>query len=60
MKYRTQVYYTAEQRAEMWDRWQRGESINSIGRSFDRAIHQFLASLYERAVFVLLHGSVPG
>jgi hypothetical protein len=29
MKYRTRIYYTAERKAEMWDRWQRGESINS-------------------------------
>ena len=25
MKYRTRTYYSAEQKAEMWDRWQRGE-----------------------------------
>ena len=36
MKYRTRTYYTAEQKAEMWDRWQRGESMSSIGRVFDR------------------------
>ena len=36
MAYRTRIQYTAEQKAEMWDRWQRGESLNSIGRAFDR------------------------
>ena len=36
MKYRTRTYYTAEQKAEMWDRWSRGESMSSIGRAFDR------------------------
>ncbi len=36
MKYRTRIKYTATQRAEMWERWQRGESLNSIGRAFDR------------------------
>ncbi len=36
MTYRTRIKYTAEQKAEMWDRWQRGESLNSIGRAFDR------------------------
>jgi IS30 family transposase len=36
MKYRTRIYYSAEQRAEIWDRWQRGESMRSIGRVFDR------------------------
>ena len=36
MMYRGRIYYNAEQRAEMWDRWQRGESLNAIGRVFDR------------------------
>ena len=36
MAHRTRIYYTAEQRAEMWDRWQRGESMTSIGRLFNR------------------------
>ena len=36
MKYRTRIYYSAEQRAEIWDRWQRGESMRPIGRVFDR------------------------
>ncbi|MGF7151969.1 hypothetical protein FHS96_005637 [Sphingomonas zeicaulis] len=30
------LYYSAAQRAEIWDRWQRGESMKSIGRRFDR------------------------
>lgn len=36
MKYRRRIYYSAKQRAEIWDRWQRGESMSSIGRVFDR------------------------
>ena len=36
MKYRRRIYYSAAQRAEIWDRWQRGESMSSIGRRFDR------------------------
>jgi len=36
MVYRTRINYTAEQKAEIWDRWQRGESLNAIGRAFDR------------------------
>jgi IS30 family transposase len=36
MVYRTRINYTASQKAEMWDRWQRGESLNAIGRAFDR------------------------
>jgi IS30 family transposase len=36
MKYRTRIYYSAKQKNEMWDRWQRGESLKSIGRAFNR------------------------
>jgi len=36
MAYRTRINYTAAQKAEMWDRWQRGESLHSIARLFDR------------------------
>ncbi len=36
MKYRRRIYYSSAQRAEIWDRWQRGESMSSIGRAFDR------------------------
>jgi IS30 family transposase len=36
MKRRRRIYYTAAQRAEIWDRWQAGESMSSIGRRFDR------------------------
>lgn len=36
MTYRRRIYYSPAQRAEIWDRWQRGESMSSIGRVFDR------------------------
>ena len=36
MAYRTRIYYTDAQKAEMWDRWQRGETFHSIARLFDR------------------------
>ena len=36
MKYRRRVYYSAEQRAEIWDHWQHGEPMSLIGRVFDR------------------------
>ena len=36
MKYRTRIYYTEEQKTLMWDRWQKGESLNVIVRLFDR------------------------
>jgi IS30 family transposase len=36
MKRRKRVYYSQAQKDEMWDRWQRGESLHEIARSFDR------------------------
>ena len=36
MVYRTRIRYTDKQKSEIWDRWQRGESLHSIGRAFDR------------------------
>lgn len=36
MAYRTRINYSPKQKSEMWDRWQRGESLSSIGRLFGR------------------------
>jgi IS30 family transposase len=36
MVYRTRIKYTAAQKADIWDRWQHGETLTSIGRLFDR------------------------
>ena len=36
MKHRRRIYYSTEQRAEIWDRWKRGESAHEIGRLFDQ------------------------
>jgi IS30 family transposase len=36
MKRRPRIYYSAEQRALIWDRWQKGETLHQIARSFDR------------------------
>ena len=46
MKQRRRIYYSAAQRAEIWNRWRRGESMHDIGRLFDRghsSIFQVLA-----------------
>jgi len=32
MNYRTRIKYTSQQKAEMWARWQRGESLNAVDR----------------------------
>ena len=36
MVYRKRIYYTDAQKAEMWNRWQRGETLHQIARLFDR------------------------
>jgi IS30 family transposase len=36
MKRRPRIYYTDAQKADMWDRWQKGESMHDIARLFDR------------------------
>jgi IS30 family transposase len=45
MAYRTRIKYTSEQKAEMWDRWRRGESLKSIGRVFDRGSSSIFGQL---------------
>ena len=36
MKYRQRIHYTEANKALMWDRWQKGDSLATIGRLFDR------------------------
>jgi IS30 family transposase len=36
MKYRARIYYTEEQKALMWERWQNGDSLQQIAQMFDR------------------------
>lgn len=36
MKQRPRIYYTEEQKALMWERWRKGESLGAIARLFDR------------------------
>ena len=36
MKQRPKTYYTEDQKSLMWDRWQKGETLGSIARLFDR------------------------
>jgi IS30 family transposase len=36
MKQRPRIYYTESQRALMWERWQKGESLQHIAQLFDR------------------------
>lgn len=46
MKQRPWIYYTESQKALMWDRWEKGESLHQIAQLFDRgnsSIHRILA-----------------
>jgi IS30 family transposase len=46
MKQRPRIYYTDSQKALMWDRWQKGESLQKIAQLFDRnhsSIQEILA-----------------
>ncbi|GAB3103590.1 IS30 family transposase [Aestuariicella hydrocarbonica] len=46
MKQRKRIFYTAEQRALMWDRYHKGDSLADIARLFDRyhsSIEQIIA-----------------
>lgn len=36
MKQRPRIYYTESQKALMWDRWQKGDSLQQIAQLFDR------------------------
>ena len=46
MAYRTRLKYTDEMKSYIWDRYQQGDALKAIGRSFDRSsssIHGLLA-----------------
>jgi IS30 family transposase len=47
MKYRTRIYYTETDKALMWDRWQKGESLQSIAQLFNRN-HSSVAGVLSR------------
>ncbi|EKD98972.1 MAG: integrase, partial [uncultured bacterium] len=36
MKQRPRIYYTETQKAMMWERWKKGESLQQIAQLFDR------------------------
>ena len=47
MKRRPRIYYTEEQKSLMWDRWLKGDSLQSIARLFDRH-HSSVACILRR------------
>jgi len=48
MRYRTRIYYTEEQKAVMWDRWQKGDSLHAIARLYDRN-HSSIQGIFSAA-----------
>ena len=48
MKRRTRINYTDEQKAMIWDRWQKGETLGSIARLFDR-YHASISGMLARS-----------
>ncbi|WP_404339718.1 helix-turn-helix domain-containing protein [Pseudoalteromonas mariniglutinosa] len=48
MKQRKRIYYNAEQRRLIWERYQRGDSAHDIARLFDR-YHSSILSIIHKA-----------
>jgi len=47
-KYRPRIHYTEADKALMWDRWQKGDSLEKIAQLFDRA-HGSVARILRQA-----------
>jgi IS30 family transposase len=47
MKYQTRRYFTQSDKTMMWDRWQKGESLNSIARLFDTS-HSAISGVFSK------------
>ena len=46
MGHRRRRHYTQSEKSEMWDRWQRGESLNEIGRRFGTQGHSSVHRIF--------------
>ena len=58
MKQRARRYFTQTEMAEVWDRWENGESLNSIGRSLERG-HSAVQGMLLRTGGIRLAASTP-
>jgi IS30 family transposase len=47
MNYRQRIYYNDTDRALMWDRWQKGDSMHDIAKLFDRS-HSSIQGIFSR------------
>ena len=48
MRYRARTFYTESQKALMWDRWQKGDSLREISKMFGRH-HSSVRGIFERS-----------
>ena len=53
MKQRPRIYYTEEQKAMMWDRWQKGDQTIKPGKSPDRRLTANNSSSKSNAIIVV-------
>jgi hypothetical protein len=60
MKYPTRIYYTETDKALMWDRWQKGESLNCIARRWTPALLPAISSAAVICYFMLIANQQPG
>ena len=47
MKCRTRRYFTESDKALIWDRWRKGDSLNAIARLFDTS-HSAVAGVFSK------------
>ncbi|GJK53818.1 hypothetical protein TUM17561_12360 [Enterobacter cloacae] len=47
MKRRTRINYTPEQKAIIWDRYKRGDSLHDIARMFDRFHSSIMPTIHQ-------------
>lgn len=45
---RKRRHYTNSEKAEMWDRWRKGESLNEIGRAFGIQGHSSIQNIFSK------------
>jgi hypothetical protein len=60
MKRRPRIRYSEADKALMWDRWQKGDSMHDIARLFDRYHSSVQPILSENGAFVPCRESVRG
>ena len=59
MKQRSRIHYTESQKALMWERWQKGESLQRIAQLFDRNHSSIQPILAASGGFVPRHAAAP-